>query len=329
MPHAPERLTLEKVCELIKEFDYFGGEKLRISGGEPLCYEGLSVIIDACRGTNFETAIYTTGISSNGSSLMPLSDHMLDLVCESNIKIIFSLHGAREKTHDSLTQVEGSFDTTMSAMERALEAGASVEVHVVPTAINLNEIASMTRLLASMNIKKVSWLRFVPQGRGQLNRDMLQLSKERLKKLARMKTELQQVYQTITIRTGAPFNILCPESAVSCDAGLSVLTIRPDGSVAPCDAFKQFRTGDAFSNILHNSLAEVWNKSDFLNKVRKIYEYRLASPCSSCSLYSQCASGCLAQKAIAAGILTDGRDPECPLNGVEMRCVEVEAIPIC
>ena len=328
MPNAPEELSPEKVCELIREFAYLGGEQLCISGGEPLCYEGLPAIIDVCRRTDIETAIYTTGISSDGSSLRPISDRVLALLCESDIKIILSLHGARAKTHDTLTQNEGSFNTTMIAMERAINAGAQVEVHVVPTALNFREIANITKLLASMNIHKVSWLRFVPQGRGQLNRNALQLSKEQLSQLAKKKIELQQMYQTIQIRTGAPFNILCRQLATPCEAGLSVLAIRPDGCAVPCDAFKQFRTKDDFGNILYHSLAEVWEKSYLLNEVRKIHEIRLTSSCTSCPLYARCNSGCLAQRAIAAGSLTDGKDPDCLLNGVEMRCGEIEAIPV-
>ena len=329
MPHAPEQLSPQKVCELIREFVYLGGEKLCISGGEPLCYQGLPAIIDACRRTNIETAIYTTGISSNGRSIQPISDRMVALLSESGVKFIFSLHGARAKTHDTLTQVQGSFKTTMIAIEQAINVGASVEVHVVPTAINFKDIADITRLLASMNIRKVSWLRFVPQGRGQLNRDALQLNKEQLIQLAKTKIKLQQMYRIIQIRTGSPFNILCPQFAVLCEAGLSILTIRPDGCTAPCDAFKQFRTKDDFGNVLYHSLSEVWDKSGLLNEVRRIHETRLTSSCTSCPLYAQCNSGCLAQKAIAAGRVTDGKDPECLLNGVEMRCGEVEAISVC
>lgn len=329
MPHAPEKLSAEKISDLIREFAYLGGERLCISGGEPLSYEGLPKIIDVCRKANVETAIYTTGISSNGGPLQPISDSMLALLSERDVKFIFSLHGAHAKTHDALTQVEGSFNTTMVVIERTIAAGAQVGVHIVPTALNFKEIADMTKLLASKNIHKVSWLRFVPQGRGQFNRDILQLSKEQLVQLATKKVELQQLYQTLVIRTGAPFNILCPQIATSCEAGLSVLTIRPDGWAAPCDAFKQFRTKDTFGNVLHHSLSEVWEKSHFLNEVRRIHETRLSSSCTSCPLYIQCTSGCLAQKAIAAGRLTDGKDPECLLNGVEMRCGEVKGVLVC
>lgn len=329
MPNAPEYLSLEQVCQLIEEFAYLGGEQLCISGGEPLSYEKLPAVIDICRRTNVATAIYTTGISSNGGSPKPISKKTAALLAENGVRIIFSIHGAYAKTHDMLTQVQGSFDSTMTAIEKTIDAGALVEVHVVPTTINFRELTDIARLADSFNIKKISWLRFVPQGRGFLNKPVLQLSKEQLRELDKTKVHIQKICPTITIRTGAPFNILCPKVPASCEAGLSVLTIRPDGWAMPCDAFKQFRTKDNFGNVSIHSLSEVWDKSGLLNEVRRVHEARLTSSCTSCSLYAQCNSGCLAQKAIAAGRLTDGRDPECLLNGVEMRCGAVEASSVC
>lgn len=329
MPHAVEMLSVGRVCDLVREFARMGGQRLCISGGEPLCYEGLPAIIDVCHRTGMETVLYTTGISSVNGSLQSISDWMLTLLAGKGVSVIFSLHGARARTHDLLTQVEGSFETTMAALVRAVNAGLRSEVHVVPMAINLQELPAISELTASMNVKRVSWLRFVPQGRGAVNREVLQLSKDQFGQLARTRTKLKQMHESMRIRTGAPFNVLCPPFAESCDAGLSVLTIGPDGRTAPCDAFKRFRTEDGFGNILCQSLSEVWEKSYILNEVRTIHENRAASSCASCPLYARCNSGCLAQKAIALGRLTDGRDPECVLSGAERCRGKIEAASVC
>ncbi|GAI75865.1 unnamed protein product, partial [marine sediment metagenome] len=305
------------------------GEKLCISGGEPLCYEELPAIINSCKGTNIDVSLYTTGIVRNGGPPKHISERTADFLAENGVRIIFSLHGAYAKTHDMLTQVQGSFDSTMMAIEKTIDAGAAVEVHVVPTAINFRELTDIAKLVDSFNIKKMSWLRFVPQGRGFLNKHLLQLSKEQLIQLAKEKVQLQQGCPHVAIRTGAPFNILCPQVPATCEAGLSVLTIGPDGSVSPCDAFKRFRLPDDFGNILHRSLNEVWRKSDFLNSIRALHESRLESSCGSCHLYPRCKSGCLAQKAIASGTLADGRDPDCPLSGAKVVRDESKAITVC
>jgi len=328
IPKAPERLDPHKISELIKEFAHLGGEKLCVSGGEPLCYQELSNIINSCQGTNIDLSLYTTGIEHNGGPPKPISERMASFLADKGVKIIFSLHGASDRTHDMLTQVQGSFNSTLVAIKKTIEAGALVELHVVPMVTNFHELTEIPRLADSFNIKKVSWLRFVPQGRGFLNRHALQLSKEQLKELDKKKAEVHRIYRTITIRTGSPFNILCPEVAAPCEAGINVLTIGPDGSIFPCDAFKRFIIPDDFGNILDHSLIDVWNKSHFLNSVRVLHESRSDSSCYSCSLYSSCNSGCFAQKAITAGTLTDGRDPYCPLGEADVVRNEVKAITV-
>lgn len=327
-PHAPEKLAPSRVTDLIREFADMGGRTLAISGGEPLVYKGLRQILTFCRTLGVKPDLYTTGICSNGLSASPISEDLLGYLGQSRAKVIFSLHGAHAKTHNALTQVLGSFDTTIQAMQRTIDAGISTEVHIVPTAINIGEIADMVQMLASMGIKRVSWLRFIPQGRGGINRDLLQLTKEQLRQLAHMRVELQQMHPEVVIRTGSPFNILCPQSPTPCIAGISVLAVRPDGGTVPCDAFKQFKGYYRFSNILEHSLSEVWEKSDLLNEVRRIQESRYDSPCRSCPAYLRCNSGCLAQKAIAAGRLTNGKDPECLLECAEVGSGESEAVTV-
>jgi radical SAM protein with 4Fe4S-binding SPASM domain len=328
-PGAASHLDPSKVSELIREFVCLGGEKLCISGGEPLCYEGLRAVINSCRGTDIDISLYTTGISRNGGPPKHMSERTADFLADSHVRTIFSLHGAYAKTHDMLTRVEGSFDNTTVAIEKTIAAGARVEVHVVPTAINFGELLDIAKLVDSFGVKKMSWLRFVPQGRGLVNKRLLELSERQLTQLAQEKLQLEQGCPNVAIRTGAPFNILCPETPATCEAGVSVLTVGPDGSVSPCDAFKQFRFSGAFGDVLHYSLAEVWRKSEFVNSIRAIHESRLDSSCASCRLYPKCNSGCVAQRAIVLRRLVQGRDPDCPLNHAKAVRDEIKAITVC
>lgn len=328
-PRASEKLDSSRAADLIREFADMGGKTLAISGGEPLAYKNLSLILDVCRSLDIHPNLYTSGICSNGLPLSSISEDTLELFGQTHTGVIFALHGAQAKTHDTLTRLLGSFDTTVESIQRTVDAGISVEVHFVPTAINFGEIADMVRLLASMDIKKVSWLRFVPQGRGEINRGVLQLSREQLRQLAHARIELQHIYPEVQIRTGSPFNILCAQSPTLCKAGLSILTIRPDGRAVPCDAFKQFRVPDKFGNILEHSLLEVWKKSELMNKVRQMRESICNSSCASCPAYPRCNSGCLAQKAIAVGRLTNGKDPECLFESAEVDSEENKALAVC
>jgi radical SAM protein with 4Fe4S-binding SPASM domain len=310
-PAASEMLEPSRLMRLLVEFADIGGERVVISGGEPLGYEELPAILRACRALGLRTQLYTTGIASRNGSLKTISERLVEFAAENGVGVIYSLHGACSRTHDLLTRVSGSFNATMSAMEKTFRAGLPIEVHVVPTALNYSEITVMIKTLAEIPVRKVSLLRFVPQGRGMIHRSSLELGKEQLWELRQTKDVLQRQCHKTTVRAGAPFNILCPESLTSCVAGLSELVVRPDGRAIPCDAFKQFRTTDRFGNILAHSLSEVWARSELLTAVRLLQESKASSSCASCELYAHCGSGCFGQKAIAAQDIVDGKDPEC------------------
>jgi radical SAM protein with 4Fe4S-binding SPASM domain len=328
MSGAPERLDPSILTRLVKEFACIGGEKVCLSGGEPLCYKELQNVIKLCQKENLNISLYTTGITRINGSLQPIDEKTAEFLAKNNVKTIFSLHGAQPSTNDKLTRIPGSFLNTLKTIKRTKNAGVQVELHVVPTALNYNELKDIAKIANSFGIKKISWLRFVPQGRGGLNKNLLQLDNIQIQKLTEIKEEIEQLYPSLIVRTGAPFNILCPEEPASCDAGISILTIRPDGYISPCDAFKRFVKSDRYDNILKNSLSEIWKDSYILNLIRALHNLESTSSCTSCSLYSTCHSGCLAQKAIAAGTLVNGKDPGCPLNNVEVVRGEVEAVTI-
>ena len=156
----------------------------------------------------------------------------------------------------------------------------------------------------------------------------MSLNSAQLNRLKILKADLGVSLPSLRIRMGSPFNILCPENPAPCKAATSVLTINPDGTVSPCDAFKRFRVADAFGNVLTHSLSQVWEDSYILNNVRKALELRSRSSCASCRFFTSCASGCLAQKAIEQGSIVDGKDPDCPVIPSAVVGRESEAITV-
>ena len=253
---------------------------------------------------------------------------MVDLLDEINAKVIFSIHGAQTSTHDVVTTVQDSCKMTTRAIEKLVAKGIQTQLHVVPMAINYAELADIAHFANENGIHQVSWLRFVPQGRGAINRNLLNLSVIQLNQLSAAKEEINVLTPDVKIRTGSPYNVLCPDSPTPCEAGISLLTINPDGTVAPCDAFKRFKINDVFGNILDQSLQQVWERSCFLNSVRRTLESKDKSVCSKCDFYSLCQSGCLAQTAIEGGEIIMGRDPDCHLDLSAAVRNESEAIAV-
>jgi len=317
--NATEQLDLSLLLRLIREFSQSGGKRISISGGEPLCYESLASVLDTCHKVGLSTTLYSTGLSLHNGNIHPIDAALVEIIKQNKVRFIISLHGACAETHDKLTGVPGSFEATIQAVKELIAVDVAVEAHVVPMRVNYNELSLVAELLASLGILKISWLRFVPQGRGLRNRKSLQLNQECLGQLGEVRRDLVQSLPQVNIRMGSPFNVLCPENPVRCEAGRSILTIRPDGSIAPCDAFKRFVTTDPFGSLLSHSLQRVWEDSYTLNAIRGLHSEHYKSTCATCRLYEVCRSGCLAQKAIAEGKLSNGPDPECLLQGFRQR----------
>ncbi|MDE5888763.1 MAG: radical SAM protein, partial [Bacilli bacterium] len=150
-------------------------------------------------------------------------------------KIVFDFQGAERETYDYLMG-SNNFDKVESSIIRASVVGLETDIHFVPMKSNYRELPDLIELLNCAEIKQLSILNFVPQGRGAENRDKLMLSPAEMQ-------EFKHIYDTCkdsfkgNIRVGIP---LLGEDKHKCTAGLDKLVIKYDGTVLPCPAFKEY-----------------------------------------------------------------------------------------
>lgn len=119
-----------------------------------------------------------------------------------------------------------------------------------------------------MGVKKVSLLRLVPQGRVLENKELVVLSNEEQKELKQILAKCQDIYKG-KIRLGMPFSA----QRAACGTGSIKLTVRYDGYVFPCEAFKddlmEIGKGITPENVKNKRLKKIYNKSAYLKSVRK------------------------------------------------------------
>ncbi len=123
----------------------------------------------------------------------------------------------------------------LDSLLNAVVVGLSVDVHFVPMKPNYLEILDILEMLEIVGIKNVSILNFVPQGRGYLNRESLELSDSERKEFFELLKKKDTVFSG-NIRLGIP---LQGEDSHKCNAGLEKLDIKYDGTILPCPAFKE------------------------------------------------------------------------------------------
>lgn len=306
-PTALSQIALTKCLSIINEAAELGVKKIAFSGGEPLMYEGINEITKSVSQHGIHSTIYTTG------NLINIEGKLFELKSNGLNALAFSLYSNCASEHELITRVAGSFNNTITAIKAATTLGIDAEIHFVALKRNFTKLRDVVYLANILGIKKISVLRFVPQGRGQLIQNEI-LNKNEFLVLQNTITQLRK--SKMNIRTGSPLNFLFLNDEPKCNSGLDRLLIDAELNICPCDAFKQIKANEivvnpVYSNLRDHTLKDCWNGSNYLAAIRSYLATDFGDTCSHCSDLNRCHSGCLAQKVIYSGELTKTPDPSC------------------
>lgn len=191
-------------------------------------------------------------------------------------KIVFDFQAIEEETYDYVMNTKNMLGNIISSMIRASVCNIDTDVHFIPMKCNYREFADLIECLNIGEIKNLSILNFVPQGRGEENEKKLMLSKEEM-------AEFKQIYDSNChkfngkVRIGIP---LISNDNHLCTAGFDKLVIKYDGTVLPCPAFKEYdlkrlnELGIDTPNI-HTDLEKVLIKNGSRNKplCKEVYNF--------------------------------------------------------
>jgi len=276
-----------------------------ITGGEPFLRKDFQDIISETSAKGFDIYILTNGTLISRDSAKMLSYYMVK-------GIQISMEGP-QGTHESI-RGSGSFDAALRGAGYLLDEGLTVTFNVTLSKLNDKYIEEMIETALSSGVQRIGFARLVPSGRGAVLLDKM-LDKERLKAI--YKKILSMKLKGLEIVTGDPIasqlSIESPElpdgfvPMGGCAAGLSGLTILPDGIILPCR-----RLPLPLGNVREDSLREVWAVSPVLEQIRDQFSYK--GKCGSCSRWSIC-RGCRAiAYAYSKSMNNDdflAEDPQC------------------
>jgi radical SAM protein with 4Fe4S-binding SPASM domain len=185
---------------------------------------------------------------------------------------------------------------------------------IVALASNYKKLVGIAETAQANGVKRVSVLRFVPQGRGLLICNHDTLNKSQNLELKNIILDLRN--NGFDIRTGSPFNVLLLNTNPKCMAAQDRFIIAPDLNIYPCDAFKQISCknispNDRYSNLNEHTVVECWDQSKYFELVRNAILSIPSEPCQSCKNHNLCLAGCLAQKYLYYSSLNKNPDPAC------------------
>lgn len=246
-------------------------KRIVLTGGEPLLCSHFSETLNKFNKAGFLPCVYTSGNIGNIDA-----GSQLGYIAKRVSKIIVSLHGP-EHIHDQITKVSGSFAIALEFVEEARKHGIPVSIHIVVLKENILSLLSFINWLKRRDIRDISILRYVPQGRGR-EQGIISPSKNVLENI--IKALISQ-----NVRVGAPFNFL-REDKIVCKAGFMTASVDVFGNVIPCDAFKFCSNHYIKNNLKNNNLIEIIRDSN-------IFKYARANSRMHCD--KEC---CLAQYII-------------------------------
>ena len=306
-PSNPLEMSLEDCVRILEQAAEMGAKEVAFSGGEPLGWPHLIEAATVAVKLKLRATVYTSGNADD------FAGKARALKRAGVARLVFSVFGGNQASHQRITRIAGSFDATKAAIRVAHDLGMKPEIHFVPMSINYRELPDIAAMGQDCGAATVSVLRLVPQGRGALLQGRV-LNRVQNLELRRMILALRK--DGFKLRTGSPYNFLMINEKPGCWAAIDRLIIGPDMKVYPCDAFKRIDSEELVgtegcSHLGKASLAECWERSPYLEAIRNYLTTDFEDPCASCGFLERCLSGCLAQKTIIEGCLKKRPDPDC------------------
>ncbi len=301
--------TLEEVADMLAAWTADYGMSLApsftITGGEPFLRQDIFAILGEISDRGFESYLL-----SNGTLVNAQKAGMLASLGVKGVQI--SIEGP-EEVHEQI-RGKGSFSSSLRGVGHLLDAGLPVTLNVTLSELNADYFPDLVALASSLGVPRLGFSRLVPAGRGEALLAKA-LEPEKVRRIYREIFSLN--IPGLKIVTGDPVASQLVSAfdgadggsvpTGGCAAGLSGLTLLPDGTIVPCR-----RLCLPLGNVRRDSLREVWATSEVLGALRDRSRY--SGKCGACARWANC-RGCRAiafassRARGAADFLAE--DPQC------------------
>lgn len=171
------------------------------------------------------------------TNLTRLPDELLSIFCRFNVAVATSVYSHNPETHDAITKQQGSFERTTRNMRKILDAGLTLRAGIVEMEQNEGDFAKTWEFLEEMGVNSIG--------------------RDRLRAIGRADS------------SG------CGDMGELCgNCAGNILSISPEGIVAPCIMSKQWAVG----SVLESPLADIAASSRLTTLRADIHHATLETP---------------------------------------------------
>ncbi len=261
---GPE-LSTEECKDIIDQLAKENVLNISFSGGEPLTRNDFFEIAQYARSKRFAVRILTNGTL--------ITSEVADAIAALYpIRVEMSVYGARAGTHDSITQVPGSFERTVRAFQLLGERGVNTMFKTLLMRHNTDQLGEMRALAAEWGATFYPGITITPKDDGSCLPLRHRISDEDLLSFFRRELDAE-AWKPIRRKASEPV----------CNSGCNRITIDPYGEVFPC---VQLRI--PAGNLRREPLRAIWREAPVLQRMRELTWGQLPV-CATCELREFCA----------------------------------------
>ena len=280
--HEKEKeLTFKEITSILDQLVEMGTFYLCFTGGEIFTKRDFWDIAWYAREKGFFLILLT-----NGTLITDKDVDELRRLNPAGIEI--SLLGAKPETHDSITNIPGSFDRTVSTITKLVEQGIRVTTKTTLMKRNIIEYQEIKSLSERLGAHAKIGAEIIPKIDGRKDPQQYQISWEE---------RLRYLYPDESV--GCLMEGADEHKGLTCKAGKVVASISPSGDVQPCILMPI-----TLGNLRENSFEEIWHPKNngILNQVRSIIPPHL-KVCFQCE-FAQFCTRCPGTAYLETGDLT-------------------------
>jgi len=231
---------------------------ITISGGEPMLHHNFIDFLKKCNEYNFSVNIL--------SNLTMLNDKILEEMKKNQLlSVQVSLYSIQENIHDSITQLEGSYNKTKSGILKLIDNDIPLQISCPILKQNINCSREVINWGIEHNVNVASDYVIIAAYDHTLDNlnsrlDICDVEKHIIQKINCEPDYIKSIeLEAIKKRDIKQDDFICS----ICN---STICIRENGDVYPCAGWQD----NVLGNIINESLSDVWSNSSKIKYLRNL-----------------------------------------------------------
>jgi pyrroloquinoline quinone biosynthesis protein E len=313
LEHRADELDAATWARVFHEAAALGVLQVHLSGGEPASRRDLAEIVAAAHAAGLYTNLITSAIGLDLARLQRLQELGLD-------HVQVSLQDVDAANADTIADYAGAHARKLAFARSVVECGMALTVNAVIHRANIDHVAALVDLAASLGAARVEIAHAQYYGWALRNRRSLMPTRAQVHQAMQEVERIRPRYaDRLVIDLVVPdYYARRPKACMGGWARRS-LNVTPSGRVLPCHAAETIPNLE-FWSVRDHTLQAIWMESPAFQAFRGTDW--MAEPCRSCALREIDFGGCRCQALAIVGD-AGATDPACELSPHHPRMLEL------